>query len=311
MDWSAVLGYGSDFQGASSTNAADQFTPPSTKTQASNLSPADPQVSQVTTYNEEQAIVQFQQELVAQTSSSSFSSSPSPCLPLPSTSVEERFVNIFSQDFVKNVLLSKFDGQHAFEYASKNNGILRESHRTSISSILMSAIIEPSPSRNITVSDLCYLTDEILTLFPGEKQRAVYYEKPDPRINKNGSGTLYAALQLHRKKRRRSSTSCSLKRNRISFPETAAPSQVCDNEPCSDEEILKNLEFLKHNIPDIDTLEVLWSQTYPERIKEIYKPGSVQEYFDLYPVLKTQAGCKLVSSMAFNEILLLVIQVNK
>lgn len=240
------------------------------------------------------------------------SSYASPLSPLSPSSGQEQFINIYASGFVYNTLVAKFDGQHALEYAKNNDGGLRDVHRTTIATIIINAILEPCPSRVLSIADLTYLSKEILKIFPGEVQEAVYYEKPSPGIHKNGSGTLYAAVQKARKKRKRT---CSLGRSASNPPSrssklndsTSATSEdtevpntattiTCEPDP----DTASNLDFIKNNIAPFETIECLWTQTYPYRIKEIYKPGSVHDYFQLYPVLRTQNGFKLVNIIIYN-----------
>lgn len=115
---------------------------------------------------------------------------------------------IYDPEFVHKCLISKFDGQNAIEYVKANGGSLRQPHRMAISVIIINAILEPCPTRVLSVAELVYISEEIVKLFPGEKYRQVFYDKPKPTINKNGSGTLYAAVQGARKKKRK----CSLDR---------------------------------------------------------------------------------------------------
>jgi len=199
-------------------------------------------------------------------------------------------VNIYEPDFVTRTLQAKLDGQSAFEYAKKNGGCLKKEHRVNISNILISAVLEPHPSRAILVNEFQYLADEICRVFPGEVNPDLYYEKPVPKFLKNGSGTLLAASLTMRKKRR-----CSVEGNRKKRT-TPSQSPKRSTESVPDPVVLSNIEYLKNTTGDESNLAYLWEETHSERIKEIYKPGNVIEYLEQYPCLLLSDGYKLVSN---------------
>ncbi|KAI5694459.1 hypothetical protein M8J76_016088, partial [Diaphorina citri] len=223
---------------------------------------------------------------------SSCSSANSYIEPLSPVSSQSQLVNIYEPNFVKKCLIKKFDGQSALEFAKANNGCLRDGHRTSISVILINSILEPYPQRHISVADLTYLANEICKIFPGEKNPEVYYERPIPNVHKNGSGTLYAAIQSARKKKKRS---CSVAgSNKKKVTQEPAEKDIQGTLQISDPEVLANIEYLKNTVSDLTSVEYLWEVTHDERIKEIYKPGNVVDYLHQFPSLRLLDGYKLL-----------------
>lgn len=194
-----------------------------------------------------------------------------------------------------NTLESTLDGKSILSLG-QSTGKLNETQRNLLVKVLIQPLFERDQNRQFTNKELLEWSLQIQELFPLESAALYYtpYVAANVRATaRNASGKLLRFVYNRRRQLREKGIIPASPRSRSSSKSSSTSAsahcieRLGDDDIGLEQETADKITWLKNSLEPWHLVEENWLATAKYRLRSNYKnPGTLQAYFEEYPVLK-------------------------
>lgn len=196
----------------------------------------------------------------------------------------------------KELLEKTAEGRSVLRRVQERDGVLDKPLRSALVKALLTPHFQNDPERIWRREEFTRLSQDIARLFIRETPQtyfSAYSKAHNWAVRQNSGGMLYDCFAAKRKRLISQGDIVNYTRRTKSICSTPCMMTIpSDGEV--DEVVTEALEFLRVTIEPWALVTNKWNATRTYRFKEISKPGSLGDYMNKFPCLKTPLGYTLV-----------------